>query len=164
MNIDHLSKMVDYRPMVDNIDPVAGLQERSGQFNLIVKSSDNLVLGLASVRREQGALIIMNLTNGGLATVGLNANKLCKQQCTYSHRHPLQYNHHHRHYHRQDGTYGGSIAKSPILSSYTFTQKCHTLIKKGVKKIFLGQSPKLWVGGVKCPKIQVKFWINMFIY
>ena len=24
-NIDHLSKMVDYRPMVDNIDPVAGL-------------------------------------------------------------------------------------------------------------------------------------------
>ena len=25
-NIDHLSKMVDYRPMVDNIDPVAALQ------------------------------------------------------------------------------------------------------------------------------------------
>ena len=28
-NIDHLSKMVDYRPMVDNIDPVAALQKTS---------------------------------------------------------------------------------------------------------------------------------------
>jgi len=27
-NIDHLSKMVDYRPMVDNIDPLASLQLR----------------------------------------------------------------------------------------------------------------------------------------
>ena len=50
-NIDHLSKMVDYRQMVDNIDPVAGLclaqwgyfneqsslQLKSGGFNCMLR-------------------------------------------------------------------------------------------------------------------------------
>ena len=31
-NIDHLSKMVDYQPMVDNIDPVAALQNAYKQW------------------------------------------------------------------------------------------------------------------------------------
>ena len=38
-NIDHLSKIVDYRPMVDNIDPVAALQKTS--LNVIIQPISN---------------------------------------------------------------------------------------------------------------------------